>query len=126
MKKLLLLCLLLSAGAFAQSGCPRSAPSYSVNISSATTTEIVAAQPGKKIYVIAFVLEDNHATTDVTVTLKSGTTALNGAGQLIKAAGGSWSHDCSKPAFVTAAGSAFNLTTDAAGTLSGIIWYVYD
>lgn len=127
MKKLLLILLLCSLPAFAQSGCKKSSPSYSANITTATTTEIVAAQPGKRIYVWQFALENNHASTDDTVTFKSASTSLHGAGQLLKAGGGAWVQACSELApFVTVAGEALNLTTSAAGTISGYIQYTVE
>lgn len=136
MKRLLLICLLIAAlttcsvePALAQGGnnCPKNAPAFSVNITSATTTLIVAGQPGKKVYVWQFFLENNHASTDVTVTWKDGTTALNGAGNLLKAGGGSWVHMCSNTAaFATSNGGDLNLTTSAAGTISGQIQYTVE
>lgn len=137
MKRSLLICLLTLGGlttgavepAMAQGGgnCPKNAPAFSVNITSATTTLIVAGQPGKKVYVWQFFLENNHASTDVTVTWKDGSTALNGAGNLLKAGGGSWVHMCSGTvAFSTSNGGDLNLTTSAAGTISGQIQYTVE
>ncbi len=125
MKKLLLLLLLCSLPAFAQ--CKKSAPSVSVNITTATTTLIVAGQPGKHIYVWQFVLENNHASTDDTVTFKTSSTSLHGAGQLLKAGGGAWVQNCTNLApFVTNLGDDLNLTTSAAGTISGYIQFTVE
>jgi len=125
MTRLLLLILALSM--FGMAECPRTAPVYSVNITSATTTAIVSGQPGKKILVWEIVLENNHASTDVTVTFKDGSTAINGAGQLLKAGGGSWVRGCDGgSAFYTANGNDLNLTTSAAGTISGYIKYTIE
>jgi hypothetical protein len=125
---ILFLVLVLSATApivtpvLAQSGgCPRAIAPTQVSISSATTTLIVAGQPGKHIYIWQFALENNHASTDVTVTLKDGTTALNGAGNLLKAGGGAYVHDCGGTAIPLTLGNDLNLTTSAAGTISGFI-----
>lgn len=110
----------------AQNGCPRAVPPTQVSISSATTTLISSGQPGKRIYIWQFAIENNHATTDVTVTLKDGTTALNGAGNLLKAGGGSYVHDCSGTAIPLTVGNDLNLTTSAAGTISGFIQYTIE
>lgn len=124
MKKFLFLLLLCSSLAWGQAGCRKTAPAYSVNISGATTTTIVTGEPGKKIYVWQFSLENNHATTDVTVTWESNSTALNGAGNLLKANGGSWVQPCSGMAkYVTNTGESLNFVTSAAGTISGDIQY---
>lgn len=129
MKKFLLFCVLIAsinagttplyAGADA---CPLNPTPISVNITTATTTLLLAGTPAKKIYVWQFVLENNHATVDTLVTIKDGTTALNGGGQLLKAAGGAWTQPCSGTAFfITSTGADLNLTTSAAGTISGQI-----
>jgi hypothetical protein len=124
MRKLILLAFLLSGFAFGQ--CPRSAPSVSVSISSATDTTIVSGTPGKKIYVWQFALENNSA-ADVTVVWKDGTTAKNGAGNLLKSGGGAWTRVCGGMAFIYASpGADLVITTSGTGTLDGKIDYTVE
>lgn len=103
----------------------RVTPVSVVSISSATDTTLVAAQPGFKVRVWQFVLQNTHATTDVTVTFKSnaGGTAISGA-HLLKAAGGSFALPYSEMAYYTSAsGEALTITTSAAGVVAGTVNY---
>lgn len=96
---------------------------YVAAISSATTTEIVPAVPGRRIRVFQFMLENKHASTDTDITFKSATTAISGA-FIIKNSGGSITGNYTGCAwFKTAPGEALNLTTSAAGNIVGQIQY---
>jgi PIN domain nuclease of toxin-antitoxin system len=100
-------------------------PNALVSVSSATTTEVVPAQPGKKIRVWQFELQNKHATTDMDVTFKSATTAIDAAFTVY--AKGNYGRSASDVAyFTTASGEALNITTSAAGTLVGRVGYTID
>lgn len=99
-----------------------------VNISTATTTEIIAAVAGRKIVIVGYNL---HAAADQTVIFKRGSTALSGEMQLIKGT-------CCNPGgvapytegygqqgwFETIQNEAFNITTSTTGLLGGHITYL--
>lgn len=105
---------------------PQSSSKAIVNITTATTTTIVAGQPGRRIYIWQFFFVNGHASTDVSVTLNEGSTAISGA-YLIKAAGGSHSGLCSGLAWAsTAPGDSFTITTSAAGSLQGTVYYTIE
>jgi hypothetical protein len=96
-----------------------------VNVSSATDTTLVAAQPGYKVRVWQIALQNTHASTDVTVTFKSnaGGTAISGA-YLLKAGGGAITLQFTDMAwFTTAKGEALTVTTSAAGVITGTVNY---
>ncbi len=121
----LILVLLLLGMAFAE--CRTSVQNVGLNITTATDTTVIAGQPGKKIYVWQFAMENNHASTDVTVTVKDGSAALNGGGNVLKAGGGAWMGHCSGTAyFATQPGNSLVITTSAAGTISGSVQYSYE
>jgi hypothetical protein len=85
----------------------------------------VAAQPNYKVRAWQIVLQNTHATTDVTVTFKSqaGGTAISPA-FLVKAAGGSVTLPFTDMAWFTSAkGEALTVTTSAAGTIVGSVNY---
>lgn len=92
-----------------------------VDMSTATTTAIVAATTGKKIKVVSYTLVGGGATN---VTWKSATTALTGAIPLIAstvvAVGG---QQDGGHVLETAAGEALNLTNSAAVQVSGHVSY---
>ncbi len=91
-----------------------------INTAGSGDTVIVAAVTGKRIRVINYVLT---AAGVVSVTFRSGTTALTGAMPL--AANGGISVAGAQPGFwlQTAAGEALNLSLSAAVQVSGHITY---
>jgi hypothetical protein len=104
----------------------RTAPSVTASISSATTTKLVPGETGKIIRVWKFALQNTHATTDCSITLKSGTTALSGV-HLLTAAGGSFALPYDGMSWYdTAQGEDLNLTTSAGGTIVGHVKYTVE
>jgi len=106
----------------------------SVDISSATTTTVVAAVAGKKIFVHGFFLVISGAVTPNTVTWRSGSTDISGPIINVNAAGGgdpivltsptvSNGHGGNIPTLETAAGEALNIVTGAADQVSGYVVY---
>jgi hypothetical protein len=104
---------------------PRIVPTVIVNVSSATDTTLVAAQPGQKVRVWQLALENTHASTDCSVTFKSSTgpTAISGT-YLLKAGGGAITLQYTEMAwFNSNLGDGLVLTTSAAGTITGTVNY---
>ncbi len=99
-----------------------------VAIASATDTELVKAQPNKKIRVWALVLQNKHATVDTNITFKSATTAISGV-LYMKALGTNGFLNLpytSVAYYSTAKGEALNVTTSGAGDLNGEIYFTYE
>lgn len=97
---------------------------YSANITTATDTTIDAGKQDGRICVWQLCLENNHATVDGTLTFKDNATAMNGAGFLLKAAGGNLTLPHSDmPWFKCTKGNPLVLTTAGAATISGFIQY---
>lgn len=94
--------------------------SVGVNISTATTTAVIAAQPGYKIKVVGIILFSAGTNT---VTLKRGTTALCGQFDLVAQSGFTMNIGENTPILETAVNEAFNITTTAATQLSGVVVY---
>jgi hypothetical protein len=94
-----------------------------VNITTATTTEVIAAVAGKTIRIYKIWLRLNGANN---VDLKSATTAL--AGQLQYGNSGEIIYEDHSGNFPIscAAAEAFNLVTSAANGVSGRVWYTRD
>ena len=92
-----------------------------LNISTATTTEVVAAVSGKKIRATAVTLS---AGGDNTAQFKSAANALGGVYTF--KGGGGMDVDRTPPNYFleTNAGEALNITTSAAQQLSGSLNYV--
>ena len=91
------------------------------SFSAATSADIVAAVAGKVIRVYGM---DLSSAGTVTITVKDGTTALEGARTL--AAGTPWTprHPIpGRPAYQTTAGNAFVGTFGGAVQISGSVWY---
>jgi hypothetical protein len=100
-------------------------PKSLFSASSATTTELLPAVSGRRYKVFGFEMQNKHATTDTDITFKTATTAISPAFTVY--AKGSYGRPAGPVAqFVTERGDALNLTTSAAGTLVGIIWYDID
>ena len=91
-----------------------------VNISTATTTAIVAAVTGQSIRMYRILLV---AGGTVNVTFKDGSTALTGAMPLVANEGFVLDYQ-TQAWFVTSSGAALNLTTDANVNLTGTVWYL--
>ena len=87
-----------------------------IDISTATTTAIVAAVSGKRIVVVNLVI---YVGSGQTIVWKSGTTALSGPIGASYTAG-----DAYDGLIETVAGEALNLTTTAAAVVAGHLTYV--
>lgn len=94
--------------------------SVGINIASATTTPLVAADPTRKIKVVGIVLYSSGTNT---VTLKRGTTALCGQFDLIANSGFTMNIGENTPIMETAVNEALNITTTSATQLSGVVIY---
>ena len=90
-----------------------------INISSATTTAVIAAVSGQKIRIYSLVL---WAAAADTVVLKDGTTTINGAGFNFATQQGVHLKMEQRPLQLTA-GQAFNITTSTTGPLIGWVEY---
>jgi hypothetical protein len=100
-------------------------PNALFSASSATTTQILPAVSGVRYKVWQFEMQNKHATTDTDVTFKSNTTAISPAYTIY--AKGSWGRPSGTASyFVTNRGEALQITTSAAGTLVGQVWYDTD
>lgn len=101
--------------------------SAAVDISTATTTAVVAAVTGKRIVVYNYTLV-NGVATGQSVQFKSGTTALTGVIQLPLAVGGGLAPSSGSELtclFATARGEALNLVSTAATQFGGSVAYQY-
>lgn len=100
-----------------------------VSISEVTVGDrlIVAAQgAGKKIRILYLSLQNTGA-ADNTLIFKDGATAINGAGFLLKAGGGSYTFDSAGLADLPlAANAAFNINLSAASQISGFALYIVE
>jgi hypothetical protein len=125
MKRILLTLLFLLGipAAFAQ--CPQNAQRVAVNLTGTGDNTIVASDPNRQIRVWQFFMVNTHASTDVNITWKEGSTSTSGA-YVLKAGGGAHSEPCSgTPWAIVPVGSAFVLNTSASGSIQGTFYYTY-
>lgn len=130
MKRLLTLILVLfTLPALATAQC-RKATKASISITGTGDATVLASSlaggGSDKIYVWQFFVVNGHASQDVNITLKEGSTSISGA-YLLKAAGGSHQAPCTgTPWAVVPNGSAFIINTDASGTIKGTVYYTVE
>lgn len=129
MKKLFAVVLLLTGYAVGQTAvgqCPKVTQRAAISITGTGDSTVIASDPSRLIYVWQFFVVNGHATQDVNVTLKEGTTAKSGAYLLVHL-GGAQTAPCSgTPWAIVPAGSAFVMNTDASGTLKGEVYYTME
>lgn len=89
-----------------------------VDISTATTTAVIAATAAKKIKIVKILLVSDAANT---VVLKDDTTALTGA--MTMNAGAVIGFDGDHSPMIITTNKAFNITTSQSEQLSGFILY---
>lgn len=101
--------------------------SAAFDVSTATTTAVVAAVAGKKIAVYSYAFV-NGAATGNSLQFKSGSANLSGVMQLPLAVGGGLTHNSGASTvslFTTDSSAALNITTSAATQVGGHISYKY-
>lgn len=94
-----------------------------INISTATTTEVIAAPGAGKFLAIDFIAAQTDAANDVTI--KDGSTTYGGAYNLTAGGGLTFENTIkNKDGIITlTANTALNITTSAATQLSGFVRY---
>lgn len=92
----------------------------SINISSATTTAVIAARAGYVTRVYKMIMTVGAAQT---VDIKDGSTSLTGGPLGFASSGIVNLHMDQTPWFTTTAGTALNFTTTTTGQTSGRIYY---
>jgi len=94
--------------------------SVGIDITSATTTTIVAADATRKIKIVGIILFSSGINA---ITLLRGATALCGKFDLVAQSGFTMNIGNNTPIFETAVNEAFRITTTAATQLSGVAVY---
>lgn len=124
MKRLILLLILTSTCFAASEGvCPKGVTRAAISITGTGDATVVTADANRVIYVWQFFMVNGHASTDVNITLKEGSTSISGA-YLLKAAGGAHTAPCTgTPWAIVPIGSSFIINTSASGTIKGEIEY---
>lgn len=98
----------------------------SQNLTASGDNVAIAADPSKRIYVWQFFLVNAHATTDVSIVLKEGTTVISGA-YLLKAAGGAHSESYTgMPWAICPVNTAFNINLSATSSVQGTVYFTYE
>ena len=126
MKRILFSLLLFAClASFAHAQCPTNAQPAVVNLTGTGDNTVIAADSSRQIRVWQFFMDNTHASTDVNVTWKSGSTAISGAYLLVHA-GGAHSEPCTgTPWAIIPVGSAFVLNTSASGSIQGTVYFTY-
>lgn len=127
MKHLITLLILVSTCFAASEGvCPKGVTRAAISITGTGDATVITGDASRPTYVWQFFMVNGHASTDVNITLKEGSTSISGA-YLLKAAGGSHTGPCTgTPWAIVPAGSNFVINTSASGTIKGEIEYTQE
>ena len=103
--------------------CPKITQRAAISITGTGDATVITGDANRTTYVWQWFMVNGHASVDVNVTLKEGSTSTSGAYLLVHA-GGAQTTPCSgTPWAIIPAGSNFVINTSASGSLQGTVYY---